>query len=42
MNVKNLEEDAETANSDPKTAIKYLLNCLYVYQKCEKKKPKKH
>ncbi len=32
MNIKDLEKDAKTATDTPKGAIKFLVNCLYVYQ----------
>ena len=37
MDLKDLEKDAATANDSPQNALKYLLNCLYVYQRGGKK-----
>jgi hypothetical protein len=37
MDHKDLERDSATANDSPQNALKFLLNCLYVYQRGGKK-----
>lgn len=32
MDINDLEKNAKNATKDPKTAIKYFIDCLYVYQ----------
>ncbi|MFX1450721.1 MAG: DUF6935 domain-containing protein [Promethearchaeota archaeon] len=37
MNIKDLEKNAAKATESPESAIKYVLDCLYVYQKVDEK-----
>ncbi|MHA1380439.1 MAG: DUF6935 domain-containing protein [Candidatus Helarchaeota archaeon] len=37
MNIKDLEKNASKATETPQSAVKYVLDCLYVYQKVDEK-----